>query len=104
MDEPRISIIEQDLTGVKRDIGFLGSQMESLVSAVHELTNSVSNMGKTDWKLLASWATVIMALLAYHGELKTRPLEATHVRFEKRIEKLEDKIELQNPCECFKGK
>lgn len=69
---------------IYKRLGHLEKENASIVTSLESLTQSVNSLvvdvrgikagGKTNWGMLASWASVIIAVMVYHGNLTVSPL------------------------------
>jgi len=70
----RIGQLEVEVSGIKTDVHHLRGEMGHIGEAIGKLSDKLAN-NKTDWKMLAAWASVILAIMVYHGELVITPIE-----------------------------
>lgn len=66
----QIGIIEKDnaKTGTRLD------NIESALIAIQRTINEIRDGSRTNWGVLASWATVVVAVMIYHSSLTVQPL------------------------------
>lgn len=67
----RIGKIEQEQASILTSIQSMSSAITNLASEVKSLTNA----GKTNWSVLASWSAVIIALMTAVGSLAINPIK-----------------------------
>lgn len=84
----RIAHLEAQFTGVSTRLDGLEHSVEHLASSITKLTDVVTSRG-TDWKALASWASVILAISIAIGSLSIQPL---HQRIVELVQWQEDTI------------
>jgi hypothetical protein len=67
----RLGMLEQENASINSDI-------KNIVSAVRDLASDVKAIkdgSRTNWGMLAAWATVIIAIMVYHSSLTMEPLK-----------------------------
>ena len=99
--DERIDEIDADLRSLTLKVGQLESNVGNIARNMGEMNNTLKTLnqkitqsGKTDWGLLASWATVIISIMSMFGYLTMTPVtdEITKLRAWKRsaIEQISD--------------
>lgn len=93
--EPRVSALEQFVKSLDEDIKGLASAVDrgnlETRTALANLSQAIQRTSHTDWRTLASWAAVIIAILGGVGTMYVQPLKDDSQTFHGRIERLEDK-------------
>lgn len=90
-ENARIAGLETDVKALTHTVGGLESDvknvirsMESLGDSVRLLTSKISNESKTNWSVLAAWASVIIGIISVLGLLALRPVEDAIAKIEHR--------------------
>ena len=56
-------------------IGQLEAKVENIAETLKALNHKVSQVGKTDWGLLASWAAVLLTLIGGYSYMNMEPIK-----------------------------
>jgi len=71
----RISLIEQEVKYFSRAFPRLESDVKNINATLERLVISFQSYNKTNWSVLAAWATVILTIVGAIGYLAKAPLE-----------------------------
>lgn len=74
----RIGSLESNVQALSHTVGSLESDVRNIVQSVNDLAGMVRELArndKTNWGVLASWASAIIALLGVFGYLALTPLQ-----------------------------
>lgn len=85
----RVATTEKEIAELKTDVSYIREQIDALVRSVDRIIGA----RQTNWNVLATWAAVIIAVVAYHGNLVLEPIKTDSTELRGRIEKLEEKLE-----------
>ena len=69
----RIAHLESTVTGISTRIDGIDKALEHQTHALNSIATKLSNRG-TDWKMLASWASVLIALMTVIGGMAMLPM------------------------------
>lgn len=70
----RVNLVEREVAGVREQIAGLSTNMTNQAATLARISVNLEQKGATDWKALASWATVILAIVGGVATLVLTPL------------------------------
>jgi uncharacterized protein YdbL (DUF1318 family) len=91
----RVHKVEEDVGSVKQQIAGMEVSLNTMAQTLNQIAVTVQARSSTDWKALASWAAVILAVVGMFSTLTLSPirervtqqeLEVRAVRDERRRE------------------
>lgn len=85
----RIGALEQDTASMSADI----KHMAQIVNTLGVKIDSLITGNKTQWGVLATWASVVVAVMIYHSSLATQPIQQRIDVISKELSDVEDKAE-----------
>lgn len=72
----RVQLVEREVAGMRADFAGLQQNVNNLTSVVTRMSVTLEQKSATDWKALASWATVVLAIVGLVASLVFAPLRA----------------------------
>ena len=70
-NEDRIAEIEQDVAGLQVSVSATLRKIDEQTGTLNKIVDG----SQTNWQTLAAWATVMLGVMIYHGQLVNEPLE-----------------------------
>lgn len=72
----RVGVVEKDVAGVRTELATLGTNVANMSATLARISVNIEQRGATDWKALASWASVILAIVGLFASLMLTPIRA----------------------------
>lgn len=89
----RVGRLERDVTALGANVESLTASVEKLNANVQHLSETVSQSTKADWKTLAAWASVVIAVVVYHGDLSLKPLDLSFRDITAEVKQLDEVLQ-----------
>ena len=70
----RVGTVERELAAVQTDIAYIRNDLGALKGAIEGVAQSLTQSTKTPWGVLASWASIILAVVVFYSSLNTDPI------------------------------
>lgn len=86
----RVHKVETELSEVRTDIAGISVNLQSQGATLARIANTLEQKSATDWKALASWATVILGIVGLVASLILSPMRAQMEANQAAIDRLAD--------------
>lgn len=88
--EQKIGDLSEQIVGVSTQLRHQDQQLNTIESQLSAIATSVQQSTATDWKTLAAWATVLLAVVALYTNLNLAPIK------EAILDSRADRVDLRN--------
>lgn len=86
----RVHKVETDLGEVKQELAGVTVSINTMATTLNQVAASLHAKASTDWKALASWATVILAVVGVFSTLALTPIKERVQGQEAELRNLQD--------------
>jgi hypothetical protein len=76
IDSQRLSHLETEVASIKTTVYSQNKKLEGIEKGLDKISDKVAAKS-TDWKTLAAWASLILGLTIYHGNLTLKPINSS---------------------------